>query len=215
MLNIVQFGRYKGYAMKDTTNVKGRIVEVTTGLIEQYHGDTKRITARMIAEKAGVGLGLINYHFGSKENLITTCVQRVIGKVITGIGMSSEYASDREHLRAWAGYVFDFLFQYPAISRISILGELQGAAAEGNSRSPQRGFLFALTKNIADKEEPLRAFILTTAIQVAFLNSSAAGELLGYDLAQASGREAYIESLVEFLFEDLRNDDGREREEET
>ena len=59
-----------GFAMDKNANVKNRIIEVTTELIEQHNGNIKDITARMIATKAGVGLGLINYHFGSKEKLI-------------------------------------------------------------------------------------------------------------------------------------------------
>ena len=57
--------------MEKNINVKNRIIEATTELIEQYNGSIKDITARMIAAKAEVGLGLINYHFGSKEKLIT------------------------------------------------------------------------------------------------------------------------------------------------
>ena len=86
--------------MKDTTNVKDRIIEVTTAMIEQHAGDTKAITARVIAEKADVGLGLINYHFGSKENLITTCVQRIISNVVTaGVKVNEEYDTDKDHLK--------------------------------------------------------------------------------------------------------------------
>lgn len=59
-------------------------MEATTELIEQHNGNIKVITARMIAAKADVGLGLINYHFGSKEKLITECVQRIIGGVVAG-----------------------------------------------------------------------------------------------------------------------------------
>ena len=56
--------------MAKSKGVKEHIIEVTTDLILQYEGDTDRITARMIAGKADIALGLINYHFGSKENLI-------------------------------------------------------------------------------------------------------------------------------------------------
>lgn len=65
-----------------STNIKKHIIEVTTMLIEEYGGDTKNITARLIAEKAGIDLGLINYHFETKDNLITACVQSIIGKII-------------------------------------------------------------------------------------------------------------------------------------
>ena len=76
--------------MDKNTNVKNRIIEVTTELIEQHNGNIKDITARMIAAKAGVGLGLINYHFRSKEKLITECVQRIIGTVVTQFHMTKQ-----------------------------------------------------------------------------------------------------------------------------
>ena len=94
--------------MNKNVNVKNRIIEVTTELIEQYDGDVKSITARMIAEKAGIGLGLINYHFGSKEKLITECVQRIIGKVVQEFHMTKQYETDKERLTACAAYVFNF-----------------------------------------------------------------------------------------------------------
>ena len=77
LLNDVQ----GGLGMDKNVKVKNRMIEVTTELIEQHNGNIKGITARMIATKAGVGLGLINYHFGSKEKLITECVQRIIKNV--------------------------------------------------------------------------------------------------------------------------------------
>lgn len=49
--------------MDKNINAKNRIVDATIELIEQHNGNIKGITARMIAVKADVGLGLINYHF--------------------------------------------------------------------------------------------------------------------------------------------------------
>ena len=42
--------------MKDTNSVKDNIINVTTEIIQQSTGDIKNITARAIAEKAGIGL---------------------------------------------------------------------------------------------------------------------------------------------------------------
>lgn len=192
--------------MKDTTNVKERIIEVTTALIEQHNGNTKNITARIIAEKSNVGLGLINYHFGSKDNLITACVQRIIGKVIAGFDIRTEYASDKERLTASATYVFDFLFEHKAISRISILGDLQDYTVDCNSVLSQRGFMLALQNEIADKDKSILSFVLTAAMQVAFLGSEAVKALMGYDFTKQEDRAAYIEKLVSLLFEDNRKE---------
>jgi len=190
--------------MANARNVKNNIIEVTTRMIEDFDGDTKKITARMIAKEADVALGLINYHFGSKENLITICVQRVIGKAIIGASMQKQYDSEKERMLAWALYVFEFLFEYPAISRISILGEFQSYGTDHNPAYLQRGFMFALTKNFADKDKPILSFILTAAMQAAFLRKDAAKDLLGYDFKEKEEREAYVKKIVDVIFDGSR-----------
>lgn len=155
----------------------------------------------MIAEKAGVGLGLINYHFGSKENLITECVQRIIGKVVSGFRIEQEFQTDKERLTAWATYVFDFLFEHSAISRISILGDFQNYTENCNSVLTQRGFSFSLKNDILNKDKPMLVFILTAAMQAAFLGNDTVNQLLGYDFTKPTDRAAYIRNLVDILFE--------------
>ncbi len=193
--------------MKDTSNVKDRIISVTTELIEQYDGDVKNITSRVIAEKAEVGLGLINYHFGNKENLITTCVQRIINNVvIQGVTVNKKYETDKENLIAKATYVFNFLFENTAVSRISILGDLQSYSASSNSAYTQKGFIKSLTKDVKEQDKALLSFMLTATMQVAFLGSDAVKEILGYDLKNAKERAAFIEKTVLILFEDVQKE---------
>ena len=191
--------------MSKNENVKDRIIAVTIELIEKYNGDIKSITARMIAEKAEIGLGLINYHFGSKDNLITECVQRIIGGVVAGFHMEQVFLSDKERLIAWATYVFDFLFEHSAISRISILGDFQNYSQDSNSVYTQYGFAKSLNSDISEKEKPMMAFILTAAMQVAFLGSATVNQILGYDFTKEKDRAKYIEKLVHILFEGAVN----------
>lgn len=187
--------------MEKSETVKERILTVTTALIDQYDGDTAHITARMIAEKANVGLGLINYHFGSKENLITQCVQRIIGNVVAEFHMTECYETDKERLTACATDVFEFLFAHPAISRISILGDLQSYTVTCNSIYTQRGFSSKMTHDVSDADRPLLAFLLTAAMQTAFLGGAAMQQLLGYDFTTPEGRAAYIRRVVELLWQ--------------
>ena len=56
-----------GYSLS-TEDEKEVIIKATTELIQENDGNITKITSRRIAERAGVGLGLINYHFESKEN---------------------------------------------------------------------------------------------------------------------------------------------------
>lgn len=192
---------FKEVNMDKNENVKNRIIEATTELIEQHNGNISEITARMIAKKADIGLGLINYHFGSKEKLITECVQRIIGKVVTGFQMTKQYESDKERLTACATYVFDFLFEHSAISRVSILGDLQNYTENCNSVFTQRGFSLSLKNAISNEDKSMFVFILTAAMQVAFLGSETVKQLLGYDFTKNEDRSAYISKLIDILFE--------------
>lgn len=202
VFNIMQLNTVQeGPDMDNTVNVKNRIIEVTTELIEQHNGSVKDITSRMIAAKADVGLGLINYHFGSKENLITECVQRIIKKVVTGFQMTKQYETDKERLTACAVYVFDFLFEHSAISRVSILGDLQNYTENCNSVLTQQGFSLSLKNSISNEDKSMLVFILTAAMQAAFLGNGTIRQLLGYDFAKAGDRAAYIGKLVDILFE--------------
>ncbi len=54
--------------MKAKETVKETIINATTEFIEQSGEEMKNITARVIADKSGVALGLINYYFESKES---------------------------------------------------------------------------------------------------------------------------------------------------
>ena len=155
----------------------------------------------MIAEQAGVGLGLINYHFGSKDKLITECVQRIIGKVVAGFQMEQQFETDKERLKAWATYVFNFLFEHSAISRISILGDFENYSANCNSVLTQRGFMHSLKEDVSDGDKSILVFILTSAMQVAFLGNETVKEVLGYDFTKSEDRVAYIEKVVDVLFE--------------
>ncbi len=189
--------------MDKNANIKNHIIEVTTELIKQHNGNTKGITARIIAAKAGVGLGLINYHFGSKEKLITECVQRIIGKIVTEFQMTTQYKTDKERLTACAIYVFDFLFEHSAISRISILGDLQNYTKNCNSVLTQRGFSLSLKNDLANKDTSMFVFILTAAMQTAFLGSETVSQLLHYDFTKAEDRTAYISKLIDILFKGM------------
>ncbi|MCP1111371.1 TetR/AcrR family transcriptional regulator [Ohessyouella blattaphilus] len=185
-------------------NAKEKIISITTQLIENNNGNIADITAREISEKAGVGLGLINYHFGSKENLITVCVQRIIENVIIDSAAEKEYDTDKARLSAWATFVFNFLFEHPAISRISILADMQNYTSDSNSVDTLRGFIPAIRSDMDDSDKVFLSFILTASMQVAFLGCDIVKELLGYDFSLLKDRAAYIEKTVSILLKEDR-----------
>jgi AcrR family transcriptional regulator len=63
--------------MNEKDTAKQRLVDVTTELICQGK-KPHEITVADITERAGVGNGMVNYHFQSKDNLLRTAVKRVM-----------------------------------------------------------------------------------------------------------------------------------------
>ena len=61
---------------------KETIIQTTIALIEEKGEDLDKITVREISKKAGVGLGLVNYHFGNKDKLMELCVERIINRIV-------------------------------------------------------------------------------------------------------------------------------------
>ena len=49
---------------------KEAIIQATIALLRENGENLEAITVREICKSADVGLGLVNYHFGNKDNLI-------------------------------------------------------------------------------------------------------------------------------------------------
>lgn len=199
--------------MGDNEKSKNHIIEVTTELLKEYNGDTKRITSRLIAGRAGIGLGSVNYFFGSKEKLITECIQRTINKMLVGFTpeitdfTKADGLSDKARLISWASQTFDFLFENQAIAGRSILSDMQNYSADSNSVYTQRGFAFAIRSKQKEETKRLLVFLLVSAMQVAFLAKDITKEILGYDLYSKPERDLFISDTVTML---LHSTDSKE-----
>ena len=60
---------------------KEKILKCTTELILERGGDISNVTIRTIAARAGIGVGLTNHYFESKEQLIEECIENVFSEL--------------------------------------------------------------------------------------------------------------------------------------
>jgi AcrR family transcriptional regulator len=192
--------------MKKAEEMKERIIRSTIELIEQGNGNIGEITTRMIAEKAGIGISLIHYHFQTKERLVELCVQRIITGVIEDF-RPSVAAADRPLTRitAVAQQVADFLAAHTAISRVSILGDLAQPGLRDNTALTMAGFTAAWQggKRNGEPGAPdikTAVFALTALIQSAFLRKELSRELFGYDMENKEERDRFIGWIADRLF---------------
>ena len=70
------------YLFMNNLNAKEEIIVFTINLIKKYQGNLEKVKIREIASLGNWSVGLINYHFKSKENLIKICVNKIIEGVV-------------------------------------------------------------------------------------------------------------------------------------
>ncbi len=186
--------------MKRTEEIKERIIRATLEVMQESGGEVAQITTREIAQKAGVGNGLINYHFKTKENLITICVQRVIEDVVMGFEPGTGSGKPlREHVIDTTCLVFEFLFAKPTISRISILGDFHAPSENNNTIKSQKSVQHILGNRMEEADQKFFSFLLVAAMQSAFLNQSISKASFGMDLATPESRRAFLTRVVTML----------------
>ena len=193
--------------MTANDEAKESIIQAAIGLIEVSEGNIRNITARSIADKSGVSLGLINYHFGSKDNLIALCCSRIINKTL--LAMSPENIdykkddglTDKERLISYAKQTFEFIYKNVSTVKLSVLSDLQDYSPDCNSSLTQKGFLLALRGDMPESLKKHIVFSLASIMQSAFLAGDNAKEITGYDLKTAKQRAKFISDTVNMLFE--------------
>lgn len=186
------------------SDIKELLIDQTIALIKESDGKPESITARAIAQRSNVALGLINYHFGSKDNLLAECSNKMINDLLSSMkpGLmkaKDDGLTDRERLTGYAKQTFEYLFANRAIVKMSILSDFRSYGADTNSALTQRGFQMALRGDISEKSKRLIAFGLASSMQTAFLAADESKKITGYDLNTKKGRGSFIEDTVNML----------------
>ena len=194
----------------NTNNCKEELIQTTISLINENGGDVSKVTIRDITSISGVSVGLINYHFGNKDNLITECVQSIITGVIKSFRPTYEiekglspFEIAKVKVITTACEVFDFLLANESISKISILNDYAHYGESTNTYTCIRAVCYTIGKGI---EDPLKRELIANSIvstmQSAFLRAINEKSFLGYDFTKKEDRNRYIVDLVNVLMKE-------------
>lgn len=186
---------------------KEAIIQATITLIEQKSDCPNEITVREICKSAHVGLGLVNYHFGNKDKLIELCVERIINGIVAQfqqIKEQTEALTPLENLACLGNLTLDFLFAHPAISRISVLTDMQNPKANDNTHRTYAAYLPLVAACRTDWDEETvkrKTLCLITIMQQLFLRQEAISNMLGMDLSKAAIRRTFHTQILHDLLE--------------
>lgn len=187
---------------KGKTDLKEKIINTTTQLIIELE-DVSKITVRDIALKSEVGVGLINYHFQTKENLINICVIRIISQFVDEIEdiYLSLDMSPIDKLKHVFKFKCNFIVSNPEISKISMMLDLNSSSVNDNTDQAAMVHLKVLRELFGNRKTESELFTIlhtmSSSIQVAFLRSNVFKIHSGIDFFDTEQRDKFIDKMIE------------------
>lgn len=196
---------------KQQQEVKQRILQAAIELIREVQA-FELVSMRKIAERAGVAVSMVNYHFQTKENLINRAVQSYIGKVIATSenrwtsGGADFPTADRpevpvESMRRHLKQAADFIAEHPGISRVSILRDMQGGSGDDNTSQVAAMVMRQLNDIYPERsgstELRVQALVQVAAVQHLFLRAVLNKEQLGLDFFDKEQRDALMDMVID------------------
>ena len=183
------------------------IMQATIELIHEKGEQVNHITVREICQRANVGLGLVNYHFGSKEKLIELCVERIINGIVDyfrSFQKETNTFTAFEKLNYLGNMTLTFLFEHYAVSKISILSDMRMPKEDDNTHRTYLAYLPLVSACRPDWDEKTlerKTFYLITVMQQSFLRHKVILQLYGIDLTVPEERKTFHETILHDILE--------------
>lgn len=175
------------------------IIDTAKILLEESE-TIEKITVRQIAERANVGIGLINYHFKSKDNLLSIAIGDTMAKIILNFSKSGSYSDldPTEKLKRLLKELYSLSDKKEDLMRFILSRDLMN----GNMQTPLH--LIPLLKEIfGNKKDDIQLRILALQIlypiQVTGLNRESFYMYSGIDLSDKEQCDRFIDKLINNL----------------
>ncbi len=188
-------------------DIKNEIMEATIKLIEEKGSNPDEITISDICSRVSIGVGLINYHFQTKDNLIRQCVRRIISHATLITDDEREKLDNvepKEKLRILLKLNCDYLVRNENISRISIQTDMMNDDLQDNTRETVDAYLPLVYKAYGDEfsEEEIkrRMYYLILTVQNAFLRTGLLKDQTGVDFQNPQHRSELVDNLMDCYF---------------
>lgn len=204
------------------SETKEKILQCTIQLINELGGDFDKVTIRMIAERAGVGVGLTNHYFKSKELLFSECVDTAFGDLLALFNVpGAEDKNPIELTKETALSVLEFFLKNESLATVALVNDCCQPSAENYTTRIVDSFAYCLVDKhqLADitsntmmnekmktqfrehiiSEQRMKAFMITATLKEAFLRRALLRETIGVDIMNEEQRVDYIEETIGML----------------
>ena len=178
-------------------DAKGRILLAVAELLKE-EPDVEKITVRQIAERAGVGVGLISYHFGSKYNLLTEAIDRNVYSTVEDFisKTKGKHIEPIEKLKAMLKSMFNLMQSQRKTARFMLIqGIMKGEMRATLYLVPVLKELFK--GQMEDLDLRILALQIVEPIRIAIIDPVHFQLYSGIDMYDVEERNRFIDMLVD------------------
>lgn len=191
----------------DKLTSKEKILDATLRIIDS--SGVQHVTSRKIAALADVNVAAINYHFGSKDNVINEALKAVTSKVMSSFDYLDDLAVSPEiriknFLRSYA----DYALEYPDIFRNFVDQTLHESTAPSEYIEIMKQVgsekLKALVQEITPTQPPeteltMRIFQMFSSLEFPILVGMQMKNFAHFDYYNQDCRYQYIDLVLKSL----------------
>lgn len=180
-----------------------RILDAAVRLL--VASDRRRLTTRAIAQEAQVNVAAINYHFGSKDELIDRAVEAATASAFEK-GMAVLFAADKapiERLRSFLNGYAAGLVRYSGVTStafLALLSSEEGSTFYGGYMKEMFGKVRQVIAEAQAEEGPLdstgAALMVLSSVIFPFLVSNTIRDAGAIDYANDDERKRYIDAAL-------------------
>lgn len=184
--------------MNKSDNTKNQLIEWVTELLQECN-DVSEITSRKITERAKINLPTINYHFGSKDELINIAVGKLLEDAAdTYFQNADNEKNPRDKLRKFLFSISDIVSDYKKYTKEMIpYILLQGEFTQTIEILPLVKACFDGRKS--DKECKIISYELISFMQLVFYRADTFKSFSGIDIMNKEERDRLIDMQLDLL----------------
>ncbi len=188
-----------------TLSTKEKIIRVTMEIIAVE--GFQNVTIRKIANRAGVNLAAVNYHYGSKDAVINEALKTVTVQLINAfLCLKNEDLDPQTKLEHFIKEYAEVLFKYPDIIKIIIDQNIHNypSRVEAGYQEYLKEEGAELIRRTFEQIKPgeskmvlsMRALQLLSCLAFPILMGENVSEMIAVDLGDIENRQVYIELLL-------------------
>jgi AcrR family transcriptional regulator len=189
--------------MDEKDTAKQRLINVTIEFICQGKKPSE-ITVADITEKAGVGNGMVNYHFQSKDNLMRTAVKRVTLCAKNSLPeklKSLNNSSAKERLVFLLKEATNIFADNPELCKIAVLDNLADNKGPAHLLSDVEVFSQCLKELFEDRMNIIwiKNYIIASFLDYIFLKADVIKKETNFDFFDKVQRYKLVENFIDEL----------------